>query len=79
VGVITAIFLDVREMKPLSTILADAPMDYENPDWDDAGRVHDWRNYASNDLRAAWTEFSVRHRAIIAASLQDAADREEWD
>lgn len=58
---------------------ANAPRDFDNPDWKDAGRVHDWRNYASDDLRALWPELPEKHQAIIAASLQDAADREEWD
>jgi hypothetical protein len=62
-----------------SGLTSKPPMDYENPDWESAGRVHDWINYASDDLRKAWPEFSLRQRAIIAASLQDAADLEEWD
>lgn len=55
------------------------PENYENPAWEDAGRVHDWLNYASNDIRAIWPELPMRHRAIIAASLQETADSEEWD
>lgn len=59
--------------------LKSAPADYENPDWVPAGRVHDWRNYASPDLQAIWPELSLLHRAIIAASLEDAASCEEWE
>jgi len=60
-------------------LASEPPRDHETPDWESAGRVHEWKNYASDDLRKTWPEFSARHRAIISASLQDAADQEEWD
>lgn len=55
------------------------PDDYAAPDWADAGRVHDWRNYVSERLRGMWGTFTDDQKQAIAESAQDAADREEWD
>lgn len=50
-----------------------------NPDWENAGRVHDWRNYIDDDLRAIWDTFSDAQKIAIAKSAQRQADNEEWD
>ena len=49
------------------------------PDWEDAGRVHDWRNYISEELRAIWWTFTVDQKMAIARNADDIAGREHWD
>ena len=58
--------------------MADFP-DYHNPDWEAAGLVHDWRNYASDELRGKWGALSWHMRRVVAECLQEIADREDWD
>lgn len=53
--------------------------DVENPKWEEAGRVHDWRNYAGDTLRRIWPSFTIEQKYAVALSLQDAADNEYWD
>lgn len=56
-----------------------APSDWENPQWDAADRVHDWKNYAGEWLRETWHSLSDEQKKAVAASLDDAASAEEWD
>lgn len=55
------------------------PSDYQNPDWTQQNRVHNWRNYIIERLQAMWDTFTDEQKAAIAESAQEAADREEWD
>ena len=49
------------------------------PDWTRAERVHDWRNYISDDLRSLWDTFTVAQKLAIARNAEEAAGREHWD
>lgn len=53
--------------------------DHENPEWEKAGRVHEWKNYIHDDLRHAWHSFTPEQRKLIAQNAQEQADQEEWD
>lgn len=55
------------------------PSDWQNPKWEVEEKVHNWRNYASEDIKQSWLEMSGKHRLIIAACLDDIAGNEEWD
>jgi len=55
------------------------PSDWQNPKWEVEDKVHNWRNYATEDVQRSWLEMSGRHRLIIAACLDDIAGMEEWD
>jgi len=59
-------------------ILSEGPW-YDKPDWDNAERIHDWRNYADEELRQIWSTFTLEQKRIIAELLEKQADREEWD
>lgn len=52
---------------------------YLNPKWDEADRVHDWRNYISEELRAIWDTFTPEQKRAIAKSADEQASRETWD
>ncbi|MDG0022425.1 recombinase RecA [Klebsiella pneumoniae] len=53
--------------------------DYISPVWEMPGKVHDWRNYAGNELISIWYTFSEEQKRAIALTLDAAASREEWD
>lgn len=49
------------------------------PDWESGGRVHNWKNYVSEELRAMWSTFTVEQRGAIYRSAEESAGREEWE
>lgn len=53
--------------------------DYLNPKWDEAGKVHDWRNYINETLRFMWSTFTDQQKKMIALNADELADREDWD
>lgn len=56
----------------------DTPKDYLDPQWDKAGRVHEWKNYISEEVQAMWPTFTPEVRAALARQAEDNASREEW-
>jgi len=50
-----------------------------NPEWEKAGRVHDWRNHVSTEIRMIWDEFSDNHKVALALDADERAGREEWE
>lgn len=57
----------------------DTPTDYLAPHWDAAGRMHDWRNYISTEVREIWETFTGEQRAAMARQADSIASNEEWD
>lgn len=55
------------------------PSDWMNPDWERASKVHDWKNYASSEMKEAWDSFHSYYQKLISQCLQEIADKEEWD
>lgn len=55
------------------------PVDWENPNWDVGEKVHNWRNYVSNDAKQIWPDMRVRLRIVLAANFDYIAGQEEWD
>lgn len=53
--------------------------DYLNPEWDKAGRVHDWRNYISDQLKAIWHTFTKVQKHAIYQNADAIAGNEEWE
>jgi hypothetical protein len=53
--------------------------DPTNPEFDKAGRVHDWRNYVGERTRAIWHTFTPEQQRAIADDADDLAGNEEWD
>jgi hypothetical protein len=51
----------------------------DNPEFEKAGRVHDWRNYVPEEFQDAWPHLTEREKKIIVIMAQSQADREEWD
>lgn len=55
------------------------PDDWEHPEWDVEWRVHNWRNYTTQELRDHWSNMTDATKKIVAAALDEIADREDWD
>lgn len=66
----------VRMNTPATTRL---PIDWRDPDWDKAVRVHDWRNHIADIVRAMWHSFTDEQKQALAISAERIADAEEWD
>ncbi len=53
--------------------------DIANPEWEAAGRVHDWRNYVPECVKESWGSLSERERLLVIVLAEEAASSEEWD
>jgi hypothetical protein len=62
-----------------TTANLEPPTDWQDPDWENPNRVHDWKNYISKELQAYWHTFTLYQKALIAKNAQELADREDWD
>lgn len=54
-------------------------LNYQNPNFNNKRRVHDWKNYVPYNWAKNWNEFTEREKKIIAILCDEQADREEWD
>ena len=70
----------IRTMNLFQDYTAELSMiDTNNPDFKNASKVHDWRNYVPYDWQKLWSQFTERERQIIAIMAQIQADKEGWD
>lgn len=51
----------------------------DNPQWDMANMVHDWRNHVPEWLQVGWGDLSEDARMLAAILAFEAAMNEEWD
>jgi len=64
----------------LNTIRNPPPnVDLDNPEFDNAGMVHDWRNYVPYQVVNQWARLSKEERAVVVFMAQKVANEEEWD
>lgn len=57
----------------------DTPHNAHEPDWDNAGRIHDWRNKISDEVQAMWSSFTPEQQAALARQADEQASAEDWD
>jgi len=50
-----------------------------NPKWDEAGRVHDWRNHVPDEVKEIWVTFTDAQKRALFAWAEELAGREEWE
>jgi hypothetical protein len=50
-----------------------------DPKFDEAQRVHDWRNHVSTDMKDLWDNLSKESRLILAIKAAEDADKEVWE
>jgi hypothetical protein len=53
--------------------------DLENPEFDNAGRVHDWRNHVPDEVKEQWGQQSTDAKKVAYLKAYNEAEREEWD
>lgn len=56
-----------------------ASRQWYSPDWQNAGKTHDWRNHVSAEVRAAWDSFTTEQREALFRQAVDLADCEQWE
>ncbi|MBM2681821.1 recombinase RecA [Klebsiella pneumoniae] len=52
--------------------------EYISPKWGTGSKVHNWLNYAEPELIAIWDTFSEEQQKVIALTLEEVANREEY-
>lgn len=71
--------LAANECGRYDAIAEDLPSGWENPSWDDRGKVHDWRNYIPEPVMKRWRELSCETKMVAACMAEVQAKREEWE
>jgi hypothetical protein len=59
--------------------MEDLPNDWNAPIWKDARKVHEWKNYISEEMRALWGTFTDAQKQAIAQNAKRIASQEHWD
>lgn len=54
-------------------------LDWEFPAWNDGGFVHNWHNYAPQQLIDEWVNFTDFQKKLLAFTLDQCAGKEHWD
>lgn len=54
-------------------------VDVRAPDFDKAGKVHDWRNYVGLRVRELWGTLTPAQQMAIAIDADDRAREEDWE
>ena len=47
--------------------------------FDNISKVHDWKNYIPEDIKANWSVLTPRERLLLAYQAQEVANNEEWE
>jgi hypothetical protein len=79
-------FTDLRDqsggkwgLRPYKLEKAVVVEEWNIPDWNGGGKVHNWRNYISEELREMWSTFSLKQKEALFNNAKDVANGEEWD
>jgi hypothetical protein len=51
----------------------------DNPEFEKAGKVMDWRNHVPAELKEHWDELSGDAKAVAFSMAQSLAEMEEWE
>jgi hypothetical protein len=51
----------------------------EAVDWNEGGRVHNWRNYIGENTQRLWDTFTREQKAALILDADDLAGNENWD
>ncbi len=49
------------------------------PEFENAGRVHDWRNHIIDSMIEIWDELSIETRACLIIVAKKESSDEEWE
>jgi hypothetical protein len=53
--------------------------DWKNPNWNDLQKVHDWKNYVSDEVILIWDTFTNEQKEMLANNFDELANKEDWD
>lgn len=53
--------------------------DLENTRFDNAEKIHDWRNHVGENTKQIWPTLDLEQRAAIALDAEDQASAEDWE
>lgn len=63
--------------------MAEEPVGFDrndpSPDWNEGGRVHNWRRHVGAHTREIWSTLTPAQRLAIALDADEEASAEEWD
>ena len=51
----------------------------DNPEFDKATKVHDWRSHVPYEIWGDWDMLTIRERQLVAIMANNQAMNEEWD
>lgn len=51
----------------------------KNPKFEEASKVHDWRNYVLDTYIEKWNELSFQTKQAIYEHCKEMSENEEWD
>jgi hypothetical protein len=51
----------------------------QKPEFENADRVHDWRNHVGEATKSLWSTFTDEQKAAIALDSEYRANLEEWE
>lgn len=52
---------------------------YLKPDWSDKNRVHNWKNWVSDEVQQIWDSFTDEQKSAIGRMAEDRAASEIWE
>lgn len=59
--------------------MTDVPNDWNEPDFQNTSKCHDWKNYVTVNVAGSWDTLKNFQKKAIAQCLQSIVDREEWE
>ena len=66
--------MDIREL-----ISTEQESDINSPEWNKAGKVHDWRNHIPEPVKECWERLSVDAKHVAYYMAEQKADQEVWE
>lgn len=51
----------------------------DHPEWDKAGKVHDWRNHVPKEVQRIWDQLQPLAKQAIFFMATELAGKEEWE
>lgn len=77
--IILALLDKIEEDTSNFIIDKNVPKDFINPNWKSKGRVHEWKNYVSEEVQDIWHSFNLEQKATLSLQAQQQASNEDWD
>lgn len=71
--------LEVKRLG-LEVLLNDVlSVEVEEPEWDEGGRIHNWRNYVPEEIQSHWKKLSLETKLVVFRMAHIQAQNEEWE